>query len=320
MPDVPQVISMRERQRQKERRNVGGALGLGFALLLSLVVALSGVVLGLAYTDLSRDLPSLEALPALLNPPQGELLQPTRIYDRSGQHVLLTLENPGAVEREYPNLDTTQSNFLPPALITATLTSADPDFWQHSGFASAGLHQGLHPTLAQQLVSDLLLWDEPPGLRRSLRERLLAAQITARYGRPQVLTWYLNSVNYGRLAQGADAAARVYFDKPVSQLTLGEATLFSPGAASERLRSQLAEALSVGGDWSGTLAALVHRLWPGLPVLFVDGAHPAVLAAQGEWLAASTTWPHTKHAARISGARSAAWRFASLTAPSTWTA
>ena len=235
MPDVQQVISMRERQRQKERRGGGGALGLGCALLLSMVVALSGVTLGLVYTDLSRDLPSLAALPALLDPPQGELLQPTRLYDRSGQRVLLTLENPGAAEREFPNLDTTQSNFLPPVLITATLASADPDFWQHSGFTSTGLRQGLHPTLAQQLVSDLLLWDEPPGLRRSLRERLLAAQITARYGREQVLTWYLNSANYGRLAYGADAASRVYFDKPVSQLTLGEAVLLAAVARSPAL-------------------------------------------------------------------------------------
>ena len=57
-----------------------------------------------------------------------------------------------------------------------------------------------HPTIAQKLVSDLILYNEPPSLRRAIRERILAAQITAQFGRTQVMEWYLNSTHFGNYA------------------------------------------------------------------------------------------------------------------------
>ncbi len=72
-------------------------------------------------------------------------------------------------------------------------------------------------------------------MQRSFRERLLALQLTARYGKPQVLTWYLNSANYGRLAFGAEAAARVYFGKPASELTLAESAILAATAEAPAL-------------------------------------------------------------------------------------
>ena len=227
MPDVPYVIRMRERDLQRRERNPAGRLALGCALLLSLFASLAAILFGLVYSTITKDLPSLAALPDLLDPPNGILRQPTRLYDRTGDHVLLTLKNPGAAESEYLSLDPDEPNYLPASLISATIATVDPNFWQHPGFTMEGIRQNAHPTLAQQLVSDLLLWEEPPGLRRALRERVLAAQITSHFGRQQVLTWYLNSVNYGRLAFGADAAARVYFGKPAARLTVAEAAMLA---------------------------------------------------------------------------------------------
>ena len=43
--------------------------------------------------------------------------------------------------------------------------------------------------------------------------RLLAGQLVSRYGRAQVLEWYLNSAYFGRLAYGAESAARLYLGK-----------------------------------------------------------------------------------------------------------
>jgi len=218
---------MRARHQQRARRNPQGWMGLGCSLLLGLLFAGFVLVFSLVYANLTRDLPSLQALPDLLDPPDGLLLEPTTLYDRTGQHVLLTLQNPAAAGRQILTLDRTQSNYLPPTLISATLATIDPGFWSHSGYSLEGLENSSQPTLAQILVSNLLLWQEPPGLRRALRERLLAAQITARYGRQQVLTWYLNSVYYGRLAYGADAAAHVYFGKPAAALSLAEAAVLA---------------------------------------------------------------------------------------------
>ena len=100
----------------------------------------------------------------------------------------------------------------------------DTGFWTHAGYQLDGWQDAqLHPTIAQRLVSDLLLFREGPSVRRALRERILAAQITAEFGREQVLEWYLNSANYGRHAYGAEAASRLYFGKSAAELNLAEA-------------------------------------------------------------------------------------------------
>jgi len=240
MPTVNEIIAMRQQRRTRQGRNPGGRLGIGCSLLLSIIAATSVIGLALLYTNLVQGLPSLDALPVLLNPTNGQLLQPTRIVDRSREHVILTLQDPAAEGSRYlqvplsldqANQEVTSgsaeptsssTDWLSSSLISATIASAEPGFWSGSGFSLSGITQGSHPTIAQKLVSDLLLWDEPPGIRRALRERLLAAQITSRYGRSQVLEWYLNSAGYGHLIYGADAAAHVYFGKSAGELDLAE--------------------------------------------------------------------------------------------------
>lgn len=213
--------------RRPSRLSLASKLALGCSALLSLTVALSALLFSWGYISIVQDLPSPEVFPFLLNSPNGLLLQPTRIYDRSGEHLLLTLENPAASGRQTLSLDSSQPNFLPSSLISATLAISDPTFWNHGGFSLQDLNPNSHPTLAQKLVYDLLLWDEPANLKRALRERLLAAQVTSRYGREQVLLWALNSADFGRLTHGADAAARVYFGKSASELSLAEAAVLA---------------------------------------------------------------------------------------------
>ncbi len=208
MPDVPYIIRTRNQKALKRRQNPWGKIALGCSLLISLIFALAGMLLGLIYIELTRDLPSPDAIVALIESPDGLPYQPTRLYDRSGEHVLYSLENPAATDRQVLNLDTSQANYFPASLITATLAVSDPGFWQHPGFRLDTLNPNQSPTLAQRLVSDLLLWNEPQGIRR-------------------VLSWYLNTANYGRLAFGADAAARVYFGKTAAELTLAEAALLA---------------------------------------------------------------------------------------------
>ncbi len=92
---------MRQRRRSQARKNPAGRLGLLAAGALSLLLALAGIFGPLAYTSLSQNLPTVEALPGLIEPPDGVLLQPTRLYDRLGEHVLLELQNPAAAGRQY---------------------------------------------------------------------------------------------------------------------------------------------------------------------------------------------------------------------------
>lgn len=224
-------IFRRRRSRHRQARQVRGRFlrlsGIGCGVAFSLLLGLSLLLTGLAYAGLTHDLPPVEMLPRLLSPPDGLLLQPTRLVDRSGEHTLLIFA-PDESPRRYLPLSPQNPQHLPQGLADATLAVADPSFWDHPGYTLEGWQNpSLHPTIAQQLASDLLLWNEPPSLRRALRERILAAQITARYGRTQVLEWYLNSANYGHYAYGAEAAARLYFGKSAAELTLAESAVLA---------------------------------------------------------------------------------------------
>lgn len=244
MPSVPQIIRLRQQRREQIGSRPAarmGRIGLGFSLALCFLIALGTIGLTIVYANLTQDLPPAATLAAILEPPNGQLLQPTRLYDRSGEHVIASFQNPAVDERSYVPIDASQNEGLPLYLINATIASADPDFWSHPGFRFEDLRfvmgqvQSKRMTLAESLISELLLWDEPAGLRRELRIKLLASQITKRFGREKVLEWYLNSANYGRFNFGAQSAAQAYFGKSVSEITLEEAAALAAAAQAPAL-------------------------------------------------------------------------------------
>ncbi|MBP7227581.1 MAG: transglycosylase domain-containing protein [Longilinea sp.] len=217
--------------RHRHRRQAGSPaqvaarrtlLALGASLSLLFMVGL--ILSSLAYVDLVHNLPSLDLLPLMLDRQNGLMLQPTRIYDRTGQNLLLSLENPG-LPRRFLTVTPNQPDAYDPKLLHALIALEQPDFWQSPGFDLQGLTDPQPHTIAERLVSDLLLENEPAGLRRSLRMRLLAAQITTRFGRSQVLEWYLNSASFGHLTYGADNAARLYLGKSATDLEMDEVAL-----------------------------------------------------------------------------------------------
>ena len=226
---TPILRSRRERRLTKIRKAEGRSRSviLSLGMILSLALAALIVAIAFTYADLTRGLPSLELLPRLLNPPNGLLLQPTRIYDRTGEHLLAAF-SPDDSPRGYVALDESNPQHIPPELAEAVVALNDPGFWKHSGYTTAGWQDPyLHPTLAQRLVADFLLFDEEPTIRRALRERLLAAQITAHFGRSQILEWTLNSAHFGRYAFGVEAAAQLYFGKSAGELTRIESAILA---------------------------------------------------------------------------------------------
>jgi membrane peptidoglycan carboxypeptidase len=85
-------------------------------------------------------------------------------------------------------------------------------------------------TIPQQLARALLLSPEERAERtysRKAREIILAAEITRRYSKDQILELYLNEIYYGNLAYGIEAAAETYFGKTANQLTLSEASFLA---------------------------------------------------------------------------------------------
>jgi len=225
MPNIPQILRARQQRRKKYAKPSLRRSGLSCAMAISILAAVLFIGATVFYAMLARDLPPVETIPLLLEPPNGLFLQPTRFYDRDGAHILLELEHPAVSERVYLPLSEEGSNTgasLSPEIVQVTIAHSDPKFREHPGFTSLTDHSETPKTLAQRLVADLLLWDEPPGLRRALRENLLAAQITNQYGREKVLEWYLNSAYYGNRIYGIAAASQAYFGKNVEELSLAE--------------------------------------------------------------------------------------------------
>lgn len=226
---LPILRSRRERrlsrQNKRSARTRGALLSAG--MVLSLALAALILAAALAYADITRGLPSVEVLPHLLNPPDGLLLQPTRIYDRSGNQLLYTFA-PTESPRRYIPINEQNPQHIPANVIESIIVVQDPQFWSHSGYLLRGYEDPRsHPTIAQQLVNDLLLYNEPPSSRRAIRERILAAQITAQYGRTQILEWYLNSTHFGNHAFGVEVASQLYFGKSAAQLTLAESAMLA---------------------------------------------------------------------------------------------
>ena len=230
MPSIlPVLRARRERRLEKQKRNENRRRGaiLSGGIILSLLLGLLIILGAFAYADVTRGLPSTDILPRLLNPPDGLLLQPTRIYDRTGTQLLANFA-PDDSPRRYIPISEQNAQHIPEELVNAVIAAADPQFEKHSGYSLEGLNNfDLHPTIAQKLIDDLVLYNEPSSLTRAIRERLLAAQITAQFGRTQVMEWYLNSVDFGNHAYGIDAAAQLYFGKSADELSLAECVILA---------------------------------------------------------------------------------------------
>ncbi len=248
------LVNRRQRRKRSQSLGVRSRVErVGFSAGAVVILALAAAIFaaGLAYASLTRNLPSIQQVALLLDSHNGALMQPTRLYDRSGTQLIYSLENPG-IPRKYLAVDPNRSDHFSPELVRVTVGLLDRDFWDNPGFHLDRLFSPDPDTIAERVALNLLLWQEPAGLTRSLRMRLLAAQLISQYGRPQVLEWFLNSAYFGHLAYGADSAARLYLDRPASDLDLASAALLmavyqapalnpldAPSAALDRQKSVL---------------------------------------------------------------------------------
>jgi membrane peptidoglycan carboxypeptidase len=145
---------------------------------------------------------------------------------------------------------------LPAHVYQAVVAAQDARFFAHGGYDGAAIVRAagsdLAPTqwsrpaggstLTQQLAKSVLLKDEPRGVRRKIRELLLARRIEARLDKEEVLNAWLNSVYFGGGVTGLTGAAGAYFDVAPQDLTISQAAYLAglPNAP-ERLRLDRAE-------------------------------------------------------------------------------
>ena len=191
---------------------------------------ISGIVIALFVVFgiyIYSGLPSLEEL----ENPRPQLA--TKVYSADGELIgKFFIEN-----RVQTDIDS-----VPQYLVDALISTEDRNFYDHWGvdlsrFIKAMIKNVVTfsregaSTITQQLAKNLYdlktrRESQIDVAVRKIREWISAVQIEKRFTKKEILELYLNVSYFGKSAYGIEAAARAYFGKSASELTLPEAALF----------------------------------------------------------------------------------------------
>ena len=125
---------------------------------------------------------------------------------------------------------------LPRYVPAAFVAVEDRRFYQHDGVDMVGIASALKDnllgasrgasTITQQLVGNMhpeLIDRTDRSLSRKVREQIAAREMERHYTKAQILEAYLNQIHFGRGWYGIESAARHYFGKSASELSIAEA-------------------------------------------------------------------------------------------------
>jgi penicillin-binding protein 1A len=197
--------------------------------------------------------------------PLPEDIAPTSsvIFDRDGDEV-------GGLAAETAREDIPLDE-LPEHVEQAVLAAEDRGFYEHRGISVTGIARALFTniraggvaqggsTITQQYIKNAALTPEQT-YRRKVEEAALAIKLEREYDKEEILTFYLNTIYWGRGAYGIEAAAQTTFDIPASELDVNQAAtlagviaapehfnpLDNPDGADQRRRYVLAGMLEEG--------------------------------------------------------------------------
>ena len=198
----------------------------GISAILTLVLFVAAIGAYGAYRHYSSDLPDVNGL--LHYQPS----QMSRVYANDS--------------RLLAELATERRIFVPYAAIPdivkrAFVSAEDQNFFTHRGVDPLAIiraaitdlsqyGQGRRPfgasTITQQVAKNMLLGNEM-SLNRKIKEALLAIRIETSLTKDRILELYLNEIYLGLSAYGVAAAAQVYFNKSLDDLTIPEAAFLA---------------------------------------------------------------------------------------------
>ena len=148
--------------------------------------------------------------------------------NRVGEAVQIDDELYGGYRCEYVSIDK-----VPQSLVDAFVSIEDKRFYEHSGVdwrrsISAGVNYFLKfsgsyggSTITQQLIKNVTQKDEY-SFQRKIQEIFWALDLESKMEKDEILGMYLNIINLSQGCYGVGAAAKYYYSKDVSQLTLSE--------------------------------------------------------------------------------------------------
>ena len=206
-------------------RPLGGYFRRLFRAMVFMTVGLGcvGVFAGaVAYIYFSAQLPDFASIHDY-----QPMLQ-TRIYDDRGRLI-------GEFGEE--RRDIVPFERIPKRLVQAFIASEDSSFFKHSGINYAAILRAAWAnlkaghvvqggsTMTQQLAKSFFTRDK--SLPRKIKEAILARRMEAKLTKEEILFLYMSQIYLGHKSYSVATAVRNYFDKDVSELTLGEMTLIA---------------------------------------------------------------------------------------------
>jgi len=195
------------------------------ALMLALMFSLLIVAIAALYIKLSI-IPSLPDVNALKN---IQLQTPMSIFSRDGLLIAKFGE-----KKRIP----THYEDIPSSQINAFLAAEDKDFFQHSGVDFIGLLRAAGQllltgekkqggsTITMQVARNFFLTKEKTYIRK-IREIFLSFVIEKRLSKQEILGLYLNKIYLGHRSYGIAAAAQVYYNSSLEELSLAQQAMIA---------------------------------------------------------------------------------------------
>jgi len=195
-------------------------LGTSLFCLLSLCIAVLAI-----YLYLKPELPTLEALQDI------RFQIPLKIYSRDEQLIA-----------EYGEQRRTPIKYedVPDTFIKAVMAAEDKNFFEHSGVDikalmravklmiqnKGSIHGGGGSTITMQLTRALFL-NKDRKFKRKFKEIILTVQLEQELSKQEILELYFNEIYLGKRAYGIQAAANIYYDKDIDELTLAQLAMIA---------------------------------------------------------------------------------------------
>ncbi|MEO8840757.1 MAG: transglycosylase domain-containing protein [Kofleriaceae bacterium] len=187
--------------------------------------------------------------------------QSTKVLDRN-DHLIGTL---GEHRRTFVPYDK-----IPPIVIDSFVAAEDNKFWTHSGVDYVGMMRAFvanmraghtkegASTITQQVVKNMLLTPER-SFKRKVQEIILARRLEKSLSKQEIISLYVNDIDFGRSRYGVQEAARYYFGKNIDQVNVGEAALLASLPKSPESFGRALIAFRDRGEVTKTLTDLKGR-------------------------------------------------------------
>ncbi|WP_374297083.1 PBP1A family penicillin-binding protein [Acinetobacter sp.] len=192
-----------------------------FAILILILLVIPMAFYGM-YLYIAPSLPNMSSLQ------KAPLEKPLQIYTKDDV-LIAEFGDRLSIPVKYED--------IPQDVIYAFLAAEDSAFFEHSGVSLKGLGRAVSETVSgasqtggstitMQVAKNYYLSPERT-LRRKLTEIFLARKIEQNLTKEEILTLYVNKIFLGKNAYGIQAAARIYYNKSLEQLTLAEKAMIA---------------------------------------------------------------------------------------------